>query len=444
MRDTGKLMASSKGTPATALCPCSSDRSNMEALGDAETPTSDTPTSDTPTPGTPTLDTPTASTPTPGTPTTSTPTLGTPTCGSPTPDTPSDPAAGPGESSGEATAPRGGEEAREAGGDAGDTGGEGKNTGGEGEDTGGSGGCAGGEAAGDGGAEAPRGAGGDAGEAGDGGGDAEAGTAGGTGAGTEEKAAPAATGNSRRQKEPTWLQDEDDELWPEFPPCSSPEGAASPTSPTSPTSPMSPISPTSPMSPASPTAGTAEDTGVSKRGAPAGGTRDKAAPGSAGQRLRLEGAGGRPRVGTRAQGRSAILEKFGGAAKGPAPHLRRSGGAATVKTMLLEWCRARTRGYPHVDVQNFSGSWGSGLAFCALLHSFFPDAFDFTALEPDARRDNFALAFATAEERAGCAPLLEVEDMVRLPVPDAKCVYTYVQELYRCLVAKGLVKTKKR
>uniref|UniRef100_A0A8C3MZP3 Uncharacterized protein n=1 Tax=Geospiza parvula TaxID=87175 RepID=A0A8C3MZP3_GEOPR len=180
------------------------------------------------------------------------------------------------------------------------------------------------------------------------------------------------------------------------------------------------------------------------RAAPAGGTRDKAAPGSAGHRLRLEGAGGRPRAGIRAQGRSAILEKFGGAAKGPAPHLRRSGGAATVKTMLLEWCRARTRGYPNVDVQNFSGSWGSGLAFCALLHSFFPDAFDFAALEPNARRDNSALAFATAEERAGCAPLLEVEDMVRLPVPDAKCVYTYVQELYRCLVAKGLVKTKKR
>ncbi|NXF68911.1 SMTL1 protein, partial [Ciccaba nigrolineata] len=86
----------------------------------------------------------------------------------------------------------------------------------------------------------------------------------------------------------------------------------------------------------------------------------------------------------------------------------------------------------------------SGLAFCALLHSFFPDAFDYGSLEPGARRHNFALAFATAEERAGCAPLLEVEDMVRLPVPDAKCVYTYLQELYRCLVAKGLVKTKKR
>ncbi|XP_075283438.1 smoothelin-like protein 1 [Opisthocomus hoazin] len=131
-------------------------------------------------------------------------------------------------------------------------------------------------------------------------------------------------------------------------------------------------------------------------------------------------------------------------ATGPVPHLRRAGGPATVKAMLLEWCRSRTRGYQHVDVQNFSGSWGSGLAFCALLHSFFPDAFDYGSLEPGARRHNFALAFATAEARVGCAPLLEVEDMVRLSVPDAKCVYTYLQELYRCLVAKGLVKTKKR
>lgn len=50
-----------------------------------------------------------------------------------------------------------------------------------------------------------------------------------------------------------------------------------------------------------------------------------------------------------------------------------------------------------MDVQNFSGSWGSGLAFCALLHSFFPDAFEYGSLEPGARRHNFALAFATAE-----------------------------------------------
>ncbi|KAG6921228.1 smoothelin like 1 [Chelydra serpentina] len=112
--------------------------------------------------------------------------------------------------------------------------------------------------------------------------------------------------------------------------------------------------------------------------------------------------------------------------------------------MLLEWCRAKTRGYEYVDIQNFSSSWNSGLAFCALIHKFFPDAFDYTTLDPANRRENFALAFATAEQHADCAPLLEVEDMVRMRVPDSKCVYTYIQELYRSLVDKGLVKTKKK
>lgn len=45
---------------------------------------------------------------------------------------------------------------------------------------------------------------------------------------------------------------------------------------------------------------------------------------------------------------------------------------------------------------------------------------------------------------ADCPQLLEVDDMVQLAVPDSKCVYTYIQELYRSLVQKGLVKTKKK
>lgn len=50
----------------------------------------------------------------------------------------------------------------------------------------------------------------------------------------------------------------------------------------------------------------------------------------------------------------------------------------------------------------------------------------------------------TPRKLADCAQLLEVDDMVRLAVPDSKCVYTYIQELYRSLVQKGLVKTKKK
>ncbi|KAM9081317.1 smoothelin-like protein 1 [Megaptera novaeangliae] len=155
----------------------------------------------------------------------------------------------------------------------------------------------------------------------------------------------------------------------------------------------------------------------------------------------------RPR-GPRAQNRKAIVDKLGGAASGPTALFRntKAAGAAVggVKNMLLEWCRAMTRSYEHVDIQNFSSSWSSGMAFCALIHKFFPDAFDYAALDPAKRRHNFSLAFSTAEELADCAQLLEVDDMVRLAVPDSKCVYTYIQELYRSLVQKGLVKTKKK
>lgn len=51
----------------------------------------------------------------------------------------------------------------------------------------------------------------------------------------------------------------------------------------------------------------------------------------------------------------------------------------------------------HVDIQNFSSSWSNGMAFCALVHNFFPDAFDYSALSPSNRRQNFEVAFSAAE-----------------------------------------------
>ncbi|XP_034047965.1 smoothelin [Thalassophryne amazonica] len=115
-----------------------------------------------------------------------------------------------------------------------------------------------------------------------------------------------------------------------------------------------------------------------------------------------------------------------------------------VKQMLLDWCRAKTEPYEGVDIQNFSSSWKDGIAFCALVHRFFPDAFEYSILNPNKPRENFQLAFSTAERLAGCPPLLDADDLVRMNEPDWKCVYTYIQEFYRCLVEKGLVKTKKR
>lgn len=93
-----------------------------------------------------------------------------------------------------------------------------------------------------------------------------------------------------------------------------------------------------------------------------------------------------------------------------------------IKDMLLRWSRAKTRGYEvsgglfdwncihyhchitpiccivqGVNVENFSGSWADGLAFCALIHHFFPDSFDFSQLDPNNRKENLALAFKTIE-----------------------------------------------
>ncbi|XP_078010550.1 smoothelin isoform X5 [Phascolarctos cinereus] len=157
------------------------------------------------------------------------------------------------------------------------------------------------------------------------------------------------------------------------------------------------------------------------------------------------------------QARKAMIEKLekegsgGGGGSGPAGSrgaIQRSSSfgvpnANSIKQMLLDWCRAKTRGYEHVDIQNFSSSWSDGMAFCALVHNFFPEAFDYGQLSPQNRRHNFEVAFSSAETHADCPQLLDTEDMVRMREPDWKCVYTYIQEFYRCLVQKGLVKTKK-
>lgn len=116
--------------------------------------------------------------------------------------------------------------------------------------------------------------------------------------------------------------------------------------------------------------------------------------------------------------------------------------ANSIKQMLLDWCRAKTRSYEHVDIQNFSSSWSDGMAFCALVHNFFPEAFDYNSLSPSNRRQNFEVAFSAAEKLVDCPQLLDVDDMVKMREPDWKCVYTYLQEFYRGLVTKGLVKTK--
>uniref|UniRef100_A0A3P9API9 Smoothelin-like 1 n=2 Tax=Esox lucius TaxID=8010 RepID=A0A3P9API9_ESOLU len=102
----------------------------------------------------------------------------------------------------------------------------------------------------------------------------------------------------------------------------------------------------------------------------------------------------------------------------------------SIKQKVLSWCANKTRNYKGVCIENFSSSWCDGMAFCALIHRFFPDAFDYSTLNPAEREKNFTLAFHTAETMADCCPLLEVGDMILMgDKPDPMCVFTYVQAL---------------
>ncbi|XP_030318031.1 smoothelin-like protein 2 isoform X1 [Calypte anna] len=146
---------------------------------------------------------------------------------------------------------------------------------------------------------------------------------------------------------------------------------------------------------------------------------------------------------TGTQARKALFGKFehdGGKGKGESrAKLKRSqsfgvASASSIKQILLDWCRSKTIGYKHIDLQNFSSSWNDGMAFCALVHSFFPEAFDYNKLDPANCKQNFELAFTMAEKMAHCDRLIEVDDMMMMGhKPDPMCVFTYVQSLYNHL-----------
>ncbi|XP_035033978.1 smoothelin-like protein 2 isoform X2 [Hippoglossus stenolepis] len=140
-----------------------------------------------------------------------------------------------------------------------------------------------------------------------------------------------------------------------------------------------------------------------------------------------------------AQAKRALFERMNSEPTKPKdskPKLKRSqsfgvSSATGIKQILLEWCRSKTIGYQNIDIQNFSSSWSDGMAFCALVHSFFPLEFDYNELNSANRKHNLALAFTTAEEQADCLRLIEVEDMMVMgDKPDPMCVFTYVQSLY--------------
>ncbi|XP_068174311.1 smoothelin, like isoform X2 [Antennarius striatus] len=126
-----------------------------------------------------------------------------------------------------------------------------------------------------------------------------------------------------------------------------------------------------------------------------------------------------------AQARRSIFERVDSDASNSRPRpvdnkptLKRSqsfgvSSASSIKQTLLEWCRSKTIGYQNIDIQNFSSSWSDGMAFCALVHSFFPTEFDYNCLSPTNHKQNFELAFGTADLPSDLCHCLQREGRLR-------------------------------
>ncbi|XP_053396788.1 F-actin-monooxygenase MICAL3-like isoform X2 [Mercenaria mercenaria] len=99
---------------------------------------------------------------------------------------------------------------------------------------------------------------------------------------------------------------------------------------------------------------------------------------------------------------------------------------------LLRWCQKilNTGKYHTINVTDLSSSWKSGLAFCALLHFFKPEAIEYDSLnEADVIKNN-QLAFDVAHKEFGINPVLTGEDMANCDKPDKLTIVSYLSQFY--------------
>ncbi|XP_042693301.1 F-actin-monooxygenase MICAL1 isoform X1 [Centrocercus urophasianus] len=97
---------------------------------------------------------------------------------------------------------------------------------------------------------------------------------------------------------------------------------------------------------------------------------------------------------------------------------------------LLRWCQDSTDGYHGVEVTDFTSSWTSGLALCALIHRFRPHLVDFDAMDPQDPIRTHQLMLDVAEQELGIQPILSSAEMASMAEPNRLGLITYLSQFY--------------
>jgi len=110
---------------------------------------------------------------------------------------------------------------------------------------------------------------------------------------------------------------------------------------------------------------------------------------------------------------------------------------ATARDALMIWAKKNTAGYEGVNVVDFSKSWSSGLAFCALINKFRPNVLDYNALDKADEIQNCKIAFEACKT-IGVYVYLDPEDLVGI-IPDEKSVVTQVAEFFHFFASESKI-----
>ncbi|XP_059189409.1 F-actin-monooxygenase mical1 [Centropristis striata] len=96
---------------------------------------------------------------------------------------------------------------------------------------------------------------------------------------------------------------------------------------------------------------------------------------------------------------------------------------------LLKWCQKHTEGYKNVNVIDFTQSWRSGLALCALIHHFRPQLIDMSSLNESSAVHNNQLAFSVLEKELGIPPVMSASDFTNSGQIDKLSMVLYLTQV---------------